>query len=203
MKRDFTGYSTKPAFSVRDDLSGLKKLVIEHLRNLQNYTSDRLSLIHLFPIFLISLVYLSFGLKASIVCSLILMDFLVVKLFSTFGIPLGLEFGSLATVLAGLWLGPFTGAFIGLVVMMLRSGAGVVGFFISWKIPGFIALGFLSGYLSIDLFIGGFYLLLVMRGSFAIITFLASKELLGMTIPYQITNIYINYYIFKAVSSHV
>lgn len=163
----------------------------------------RMNLVYLLPVSLMLLIYVIYGYRPLIIFSLILIDLVFVKLLSSYGISfLGIELGTLASILAGIWFGPVTGASIGFTVVMLRSAAGVVGFFISWKIPGFMLLGFSAGFLNIDLYTGGLYMLISLRFIFAITTFFVSKELLGKTIPYQITNIYIHFNLFQALTPY-
>lgn len=166
--------------------------------------SSYFSWLYLIPLIICVSIYFLGGFRSILVCSLVLLDLLTVRALASFEISaIGLEFGSLAVILSGIWFGPLIGGLTGFIVIFSRASVGIIGFFVVWKLPGFILMGFLAGFLSIGIFSGGFLLLVFTRLCFSALTLLISRQLLVQSVPFALTNIYLHYYIFMRFSAFV
>ena len=166
--------------------------------------SSYFSWLYLIPLIVCLSIYFLGGFRSILVCSLVLLDLLTVRALASFEISaIGLEFGGLAVIISGIWFGPLIGGLTGFIVILSRASVGIIGFFVVWKLPGFILMGFLAGFLSIGIFSGGFLLLVFMRICFSALTLLISRQLLVQSVPFALTNIYLHYYIFMRFSAFV
>jgi hypothetical protein len=139
---------------------------------------------------------LIFDLIMSLILGLLLADVLISRWMSRSGPPgIGLETASLATILAGMELSPLIGGFVGVFSVLMRLGVGLSGAFILWKLPGFAALGILTGTLVESLVPEAVLLLAALRLFFAASSYFLQPEQIASEIVFSITNIILIYFL--------
>jgi hypothetical protein len=167
----------------------LVKLVyqkVESLRSIINSIPNAYLLLSVILFF----SFLIFGKVGLLITLLLGLDISISKFIARAGPPgLGLELASLATVITGMIYGPIAGSLIGFSSIILRSLSGIAGIFMLWKIPGFAALGFLSGLILESIFPGGLLLIFSMRILFIFIEKIVTPSAVFYTILFTITNL--------------
>ncbi|NMJ77357.1 hypothetical protein GLU64_03025 [Nanohaloarchaea archaeon] len=139
---------------------------------------------------------LIFNASASIVLSLLFVDLLISKWMARSGpAGVGIETASAATILAGFNISPIVGALVGILGIVLRMGVGLSGAFILWKMPGFAALGFLSGTIINSIIPQGIILLASVRTFFILSSNFLENSGIASKISFTVTNIPLVYFI--------
>jgi|GEM_PF-3902016 hypothetical protein len=139
---------------------------------------------------------LVFSASASVVLSLLFVDLLISKWMARSGpAGIGIETASAATILAGFNISPIAGAITGVLAILLRMGVGLSGAFILWKIPGFAALGFLSGTIVNSIIPQAVILLAAVRTFFILSSKFLENSGIASKISFTITNIPLVYFI--------
>jgi hypothetical protein len=121
---------------------------------------------------------------------LILSDIYISRFMARSGPPgIGIELASITTALTGLLYGPQAGAAVGFLSIIFRIGVGLSGTFILWKIPGFAALGYLSGLHLESLIPGAIYMIITMRAIFTVISHFLERSPTTFSVLFSVTNL--------------
>lgn len=117
----------------------------------------------------------------------------------------GIELATFSTVIIGFTYGAATGAGIGLLLIMLQIVAGqYTQGYIIWVIPSYAVAGFLAGtFSSVGIFTLGASLLIGMQIIFATFSAILPMGNISKYLPYGITNIVFNLFMFKFIAPAV
>lgn len=146
-----------------------------------------------------ALYFTSYVVTAALIVGVAVVSFLVNKANLK---QIGIELATLATVLIAVTYGPLIGALIGLALVFLQITVGqYTGSYIIWVIPAYGVAGFVAGSLAgTGIFVLGFGLTVVMQAFFATLTAATASGNLGRYMPYAVTNIVFNFFVFRYVA---
>jgi len=117
---------------------------------------------------------------------------------------LGIELVLLVTVITGFAYGSTMALIVGLVLitfhMIVSQHAGV---YLIWVIPGYGIAGFFSGTTAMSITYFGVLATLILNTVNFLITAIVYKENLGKFLPFSITNVIFNSFLFLYLALHI
>lgn len=142
----------------------------------------------IFTIIIISLVALEDS--KLLIGILMISDIYISRFMARSGPPgIGIELASITTALTGLLYGAQAGAAVGFLSIIFRIAVGLSGTFILWKIPGFTALGYLSGLHLESLIPGAIYMIIAMRAIFIVMSHFLERSPTTLSVLFSVTNL--------------
>ena len=117
---------------------------------------------------------------------------------------LGIELVFLVTVITGFAYGSTMSLIVGLVLItfhMIMSQH--VGVYFLWVIPGYAVVGFFSGTTAMAITYFGILAVLILNAVEFIITAIIYRENLGKFIPFAVTNVLFNSFLFLYIAPYL
>lgn len=134
--------------------------------------------------------------------SLMVLTVAISLLVNRFGLNrFGLELATFSTVTMAYIFGPEKGALLGFVYIILQMFSGnTPGVYLVWVAPSYVAAGYITGAVNIDIATLGLYTSIALQSFFTFMTFLMSRGRLPKFIQYAIFNVTINMILFQTVA---
>ncbi len=114
----------------------------------------------------------------------------------------GLELTTFSTVTMAYVFGPNIGALLGMTYITLQLFSGnTPGVYLIWVLPSYVAAGYITGGLGMDIVTLGIYTSIALQSFFTFMTFLMSRSRLPKFIQYTIFNITFNILLFQTIAT--
>ena len=113
---------------------------------------------------------------------------------------IGIEFATFIGVITAIAYGPLTGAVIGAVLISVHMvAANYIGPYIAWVVPSYAIGAYVAGIIGAgNIVVTGLYVTLVINGISLFFTAAIYRQNIGAYMPYMLTNIAINFFLFSA-----
>ena len=160
--------------------------------------STRKNIVKYIRIILITLLLLIILKGIVVLVILIILSFGISYLVNNFPIrQLGIELVTFIAVLTSIRYGPWASLIITFVLITYHMLAGgFIGTYVFWVIPAYCIAAIIAGFFPIEIIKLGLYFTLGVNASNLIFTAINSPSYLTRYLPYAITNILFNIFIF-------
>lgn len=174
---------------------GLQRVRKTGLDRFLSWRRGLLALIFLLPAFFLPGYFTAFSLMVLTVALSLAVNRLGLNRF-------GLELSTFSTVTMAYVFGPTAGALLGLTYITLQLFSGnTPGVYLIWVLPSYVAAGYITGGLGMDIVTVGIYTSIVLQSVFTFMTFLTSRSRLPKFVQYAAFNITFNIVLFQTVAT--
>lgn len=114
---------------------------------------------------------------------------------------IGIEFATFLGAITAIAYDPLTGAILGAVLIAIHMAvANYIGPYIVWVVPSYAIGGYVAGIMGNagSIVATGLYVTLLINGINLFFTMVIYRQHIGAYMPYLLTNIIINFFIFSA-----